>query len=100
MVLVSSLLLIGVASAVSAVMKDYPQVSPVIPKEEVISYCPPSTPWVMGIFFLFLLTSELSFGTLLLYYFGSRRSHGVGIIPLELEEDELDRLFEEFMRVP
>ncbi len=99
--MVVSLLLVGVASAASGLMAGPADgVYPVELPEDVYVDDSGTSPWVMGIFFLSLAVSEVSLGTLLLYYFGKHRAFDVGIVPLELEEDELERLFEEFMRTP
>ena len=101
MVVVASLLLVGVASAASGLMTgSVDGTYPIEPFDDVIIGDSGTNPLVMGIFFLSLAVCEVSFGTLLLYYFGKRRAFDVGIVPLELDEDELERLFEEFMRTP
>ncbi|MFW9979692.1 MAG: hypothetical protein ACFFEJ_16535 [Candidatus Thorarchaeota archaeon] len=101
MLMVASLLLVGVASAASGLMTATSSGEwPFEPADGMIVDNTGSKPWIMGAFFLSLAVSEISFGTLMLYYFGKRRAFDVGIVPLELEEDELERLFEEFMSTP
>jgi len=98
---VASLVFIGIASAASGLMiNTFELRDPIAPADEVIFSDDGSEAWIMGIFFLSLAASEVSFGTLALYYFGKRRAFDVGVVPLELHEDELEKLFEEFMNTP
>ncbi len=97
-VLFTCFLIVGFVPTASGLLLNSSLVGSLLPQDAFYADVQEPEPWIMAVFFLSLVACEFSFGTLMLYYFGKYRSHDVGIVPLGLDEDDLEQLFEEFMK--